>query len=168
MATVREVLTRAGVRVGEAEFARLVADALRDLGPGADDPAAALEADEVAALTSIDADLRRRRRNETDPRADVAASVAAMHADTLSVSEVAQRLGIDTSRVRHRLAARTLLGIRRTEGWRLPSWQFGVDGHPLPGLQRVLRAVPADTPPLVVAKFFAAPQPELVIDGDSF
>jgi hypothetical protein len=166
MATVHEVLTRAGVRVDEAEFARLVDEALREIGPAVDDPTEALTADETAALTSVGADLRRRRRTETDPRADAAASTAAVLADTLSVTEVAARLGIDTSRVRHRLAARTLLGIRRTGGWRLPSWQFGVDGLPLSGLQRVLRALPADMPPLVVARFFAVPQPELTLAGD--
>jgi hypothetical protein len=165
MTTVIEVLSRAGVRVSEAEFARLVDEALREIGPGADDPSAVLSHDDVAALTSVGADLRRRRRSEADPRAAAAASTAAVLADTLSVAEVAGRLGIDASRVRHRLAARTLLGIRRTGGWRLPSWQFGTDGQPLPGLQRVLRALPADMPPLVVARFFATTQPELTVGG---
>ena len=165
MATVREVLNRAGVQVDEAEFARLVEEALREIGPAADAPADVFGTDELAALTAVGADLRRRRRNETDPRAGAAASTAAVLADTVSVAEVAERLGVDTSRVRHRLASRTLLGIRRTGGWRLPSWQFGADGLPLPGLQRVLRALPDDMPPLVVARFFAAPQPELSLDG---
>jgi hypothetical protein len=82
-------------------------------------------------------------------------------ADTLTVAEAARGLGVDTSRVRHRLAARTLLGIRRTDGWRLPSWQFGADGRPLPGLEKVLRALPPETPAVVVARFFLSPQPEL-------
>jgi hypothetical protein len=163
MVTVVDVLSRAGVRVSEAEFARLVEEALRDIGPGADDPRAALDRADADALAEVAADLRPRRRNEADPRASAAATTAAVLADTLSVGEVAERLGIDTSRVRHRLAARTLVGFRRTGGWRLPTWQFGPDGQPLPGLPRVLRALPAQTHPVVVAHFFATPQPELAV-----
>lgn len=164
MTAIGEVLHRAGLSVSEAEFARLVGAALEELGGApATDPRAALAADEVAALESIGADLRPRRRGEADPRAASAAAIAAVLADALPVAEVARRLGIDTSRVRHRLAARTLLGIRRTDGWRLPRWQFGDDGLPLPGLAKVLRALPADAHPLVVARFFATPQPELVL-----
>src|SRR3954468_5512359 len=163
MATVVEVLSRAGVRVSEAEFARLVADALRELAPAADDPRAVLGDDVAAALDAVGADLRPRGRREADPRAGAAAATAAVLADTLTVAEVAQRLRGAASRVRHRLAARTLLGIRRTDGWRLPTWQFGADGLPLPGLERVLRAMPA-AHPVVVARFFSAPQPELVLD----
>ena len=164
MATVADVLERAGVGVSETEFARLVEAALTELGPEpTGDPRAGLTADEAAALEAVGADLRPRRRRETDPRAGSAAAVAAVLADTLSVTEVARRLGVDASRIRHRLAAHTLVGIRRTGGWRLPRWQFGVDGLPLPGLPVVMRALPADAHPLVVAQFFATPQPELVL-----
>jgi hypothetical protein len=163
MSTVGDVLSQAGVRVSEAEFARLVEDALREIGPGADDPRAALAPSDVAALVEVAADLRPRRRNEADPRAAAAATTAAVLADTLSVGEVAARLGIDASRVRHRLAARTLVGFRRTGGWRLPTWQFGPDGQPLPGLPRVLRALAPQTHPTVLAHFFATPQPELTV-----
>lgn len=162
MTALADVLSRAGVRVGEEQFAALVADALRDLGPApADDPAAALGEAEQVALAAVGADLRPRRRGEADPRAAAAAAHAAVLADTLSVAEVAARLGIDGSRVRHRLAERKLLGVRRSDGWRLPTWQFGPDGLPVPGLERVLRAFAAGTPPVVTARFFLTPQPEL-------
>src|SRR4051812_3455547 len=115
MSTIGEVLDRAGVAVSEAEFARLVAAVLAELGPEpAPDPREALTAGEQAALEAVAADLRPRRRKEADPRAASAAAVAAVLADGLPVGEVSRRLGIDPSRVRHRLADRTLLGIRRT------------------------------------------------------
>src|SRR5437764_6294176 len=140
--TVAEVLADAGVRLSEAEFSRLVASVLAEFGPApADDPAAALTAHEVAGLEAVAADLRPRRPRERDPRGDAAATYAAVLAGALPVAEVARRLGIDASRVRHRLAGRQLLGIRRTDGWRLPGWQFGVDGQPLPGLEQVMRAL---------------------------
>lgn len=166
MATVSGVLSRAGVRVTEAEFARLVGEVLAELGPpAADDPATALSSDELAALQAVGADLRARRKREPDPRAVAAAAYAGVLAASVPVSEVARRLGVDPSRVRHRLSRRQLVGIRRTDGWRLPEWQFGADGRPLPGLERVLRAMPDATHPVVVARFFLTPQPELVVDG---
>jgi hypothetical protein len=168
MSAIGDVLARAGVRVSEEEFAALVADVLSELGPApVDDPAGSLTADEAAALSAVGADLRPRGRRERDPRAAAAAGYAGVLADALPVGEVARRLGVDPSRVRHRLADRKLLGVRRTDGWRLPSWQFGADGRPLPGLERVLRAMPAATHPVVVARFFASTQPELVVDGRS-
>jgi hypothetical protein len=160
--TIADVLAGAGVRVSEAEFARLVASVLAEVGPApVEDPASVLTPEEVAGLQAVDADLRPRGARERDPRADAAATYAAVLAGALPVAEVARRLGIDTSRVRHRLAARQLLGIRRTDGWRLPAWQFGVDGHVLPGLELVLRALPGDVHPVVIARFFASPAPEL-------
>jgi hypothetical protein len=160
--TIADVLAGAGVRVSEAEFARLVASVLAEVGPApAENPASVLTPDEVAGLEAVDADLRPRGARERDPRADAAATYAAVLAGALPVGEVARRLGIDSSRVRHRLASRQLLGIRRTDGWRLPAWQFGVDGHVLPGLEQVLRALPADVHPVMIARFFASPAPEL-------
>jgi hypothetical protein len=160
--TVAEVLSRAGVGVSEREFAALVASVLDELGPPpADAPRDALTAEQARALDAIGADLAPRRRRERDPRVDAAATYAAVLADALGVGDVATRLRIDPSRVRHRLAKRQLVGIRRADGWRLPRWQFGADGEPLPGLERVLRALPADAHPVVVARFFATPVPEL-------
>ena len=162
--TLAEVLSRAGVDVSEGEFAALVASVLDELGPApADSPRDALTAEQAGALSAIGADLAPRRRREREPRADAAATYAAILVDTLWVGEVAARLHIDASRVRHRLARRQLVGIRRADGWRLPKWQFGADGAPLPGLERVLRALPADVHPVAVARFFATAVPELRI-----
>jgi hypothetical protein len=166
MPTVAEVLAESGVLVSEAEFARLLADVLRELGPEpAADPREALSTAEAEALAAVGADLRRRSKRDGDPLAAAAAGYAGLLAAAWSVNDVAARLAVDPSRVRHRLAARTLLGIRRTDGWRLPAWQFGPDGRPLAGLERVLRALPAQVHPLSVAGFFTSPQPELVVDG---
>lgn len=162
--TLAEVLAHAGVRVSEEEFARLVESVLAEVGPAAlDDPTQGLDADQIAGLEAVQADLRPRGRRERDPRADAAAGYAAVLAGSLTVGQAAQALGVDTSRVRHRLAARQLLGVRRTDGWRLPVWQFGVDGHPLPGLEQVLRVLPADVHPVALSRFFVSPAPELRI-----
>jgi hypothetical protein len=160
--TVAEVLRQAGVGVSEPEFAALVAAVLDEFGPPpADSPRDALTAEQADALAAIDADLAPRRRRERGARADAAAIHASVLVDTFWVGEVAARLEIDTSRVRHRLARRQLVGIRRTDGWRLPRWQFGADGRPLPGLEQVLRALPVEIHPVVLARFFATAVPEL-------
>jgi hypothetical protein len=162
--TVAEVLSHAGVAVTEREFAALVGSVLAELGPPpAEAPLDALTPEQARALAAIDADLAPRRRRERDPRADATATYAGVLAGTLTVGAVAAKLGIDTSRVRHRLARRQLVGIRRTDGWRLPTWQFGADGAPLPGLERVLRALPADVHPVTLARFFATAVPELTV-----
>jgi len=160
--TLADVLAHAGVRVSEQEFARLVESVLAELGPvPLDDPASGLSADEVAGLEAVRADLRPRRPRERDPRADAAATYAAVLAASLSVADVARALGVDSSRVRHRLAAGQLLGVRRTDGWRLPAWQFGVDGRPLPGIERVLRVLSGEVHPVAASRFFLTPIPEL-------
>lgn len=162
--TVADVLSAAGVEVSEREFAALLAEVLDELGPrAAEAPRDALTAEQADALAAVGADLAPRRRRERDPDADAAVTYAGVLVDTFWVGEVAARLQIDASRVRHRLARRQLVGIRRADGWRLPKWQFGADGAPLPGLERVLRALPANVHPVVVAGFFATAAPELRI-----
>jgi hypothetical protein len=165
MTSLGAVLTNAGVKVSERRFAALVEAALSELGrAGADDPGSALGADEVAALTAVDADLSPRRPREVDARAGAAAAYAALLADALPVAEVARRLRIDPSRVRHRLARRQLIGIRRPDGWLLPAYQFGADGRLLPGIERVASAVmDTGSHPVAVARFLATPTPELTV-----
>lgn len=163
MATLSDVLSRNGLQVSEERFADLVQQALAEIGgPGPVDPAEVLTSDDMEALTAVKADLAPRGAREPDPRAAGVAAYAALLADTLSVAAVAERLGIDPSRVRHRLLKRQLLGIRQPRGWLLPAYQFGADGRLLPGLERV--AVVLDgAHPVVVARFFASPQAELVV-----
>jgi hypothetical protein len=165
MTSLGAVLSKAGVKVSERRFAQLVGQALSELGsPGANDPGSALGADEVAALTAIDADLSPRRPREPDARAGAAAAYAALLADALPVAEVARRLGIDPSRVRHRLARHQLIGIRRPDGWLLPAYQFGADGQLLPGIERVAAAVMATgSHPVAVARFLATSTAELTV-----
>lgn len=76
--------------------------------------------------------------------------------------EAAKTLGVDDSRIRHRLKEGRLTGWK-DQGWRLPAWQFAGSGV-LPGLEVVLRAVPEDQPALVVAAFMSTPQTDLMIN----
>jgi hypothetical protein len=165
MTAVGTLLRQHGLRIDEASFARLVEEALADIGPaGVDDPAGALSEGDAEALRAVGADLSPRRRREGDPRSSGAAAAVAVLADALTVSQVAERLGIDPSRVRHRLADGGLVGIKRGRGWLVPAWQFGPDGAPLPGLTAVAPSL-AQLHPVVAASFAATPQPELTGPG---
>lgn len=160
---LENVLARAGLRISPAEFLALVEDAARRLSPPHPEPAQYFSPDQQAALADVDLDLSPHREDEGDYRARTVAEHAVLADSALTVVEAARRLGVDDSRIRHRLKERRLTGWK-DQGWRLPAWQFTGTGV-LPGLDVVLRAVPADQPPLVVAAFMSTPQPDLPING---
>ncbi|NIH81121.1 DNA-binding protein [Amycolatopsis viridis] len=161
---LENVLAKAGLRIDAEDFLSLVEDAARRLSPPHPDPASFFGPGQRAALTAAGLDLSPRRDDETDGRAASVAAYAVLAESALTVTEAAQRLDVDPSRIRHRLAERRLTGWKDQGGWRLPSWQFGEHG-PLPGLDLVLAAVPDDQPALVVAAFMNSTQPDLEIGG---
>lgn len=159
---LEHVLAKAGLKVDANEFLNLVEDAARRLSPPNPDPSHYFSADQRAALTDVGLDLSPRDENEPDFRARTVAAHAVLADSALSVLEAAKALGVDDSRIRHRLKEGRLTGWK-DQGWRLPAWQFTGSGV-LPGLEIVLRAVPEDQPALVVAAFMSTPQTELVIN----
>jgi hypothetical protein len=161
---LENVLARAGLRVSPGQFLNLVEDAARQLSPPNPNPADYFTPDQRAALTEVGLDLRPRRSDEVDSRARTVAAQAVLRDSALSVTDAAAMLGVDTSRIRHRLAAGRLIGWKDRGGWRLPAWQFTGSGV-LPGLETVLAAIPDDQPPLVVAAFMTTPQVDLPISG---
>ncbi|WP_132124088.1 DNA-binding protein [Actinocrispum wychmicini] len=158
------VLAKAGLRSSPDEFLGLVEDAARRLSPPNPNPAEYFSADQRETLTEVGLDLRPRQPHEPDSRARAVAAQAVLRDSALTVSDAADTLKVDTSRVRHRLAAGRLVGWKDRGGWRLPAWQFTGSGV-LPGLEIVLAALPNDQPPLVVAAFMTTPQEDLQIGG---
>jgi hypothetical protein len=157
------VLAEAGLRVDAREFVRLVADAARRIAPPHSTPSDYFSEEQQRVLTDVGLDLRDAQEGESDPRARSVATATAFAETSYSVAEAAQRLGVDTSRIRHRLKEGKLLGWKE-RGWRLPAWQFTERGT-LPGLEIVLRNVPDDQPQLVVAAFMTTPQSDLELHG---
>lgn len=162
-AALETVLAEAGLRINSGEFLRLVADAARKISPPQTSPADYFSPSQQRVLSDVGLDLSTYREDEADPRAKPVAAAAVLADSSHSVAEAAALLGVDTSRVRHRLKEGRLTGWK-DKGWRLPTWQF-VESGALPGLDVVLRAIPDDQPQLMVAAFMNTPQPDLEING---
>ncbi len=87
-------------------------------------------------------------------------------ANAVPLAAVAGRLGVTDGRLRQRIAKRELFAIQgRRVGWRVPTWQIDGDGL-VPGVGKVLKALPDDAHPLTVSTFFLTPNPDLSIEGE--
>ena len=134
--------------------------------------AASLSTEEVEALRSVGARGLDARPDELDRmnRANllaVTAEYARMVATADTARGVAERLDVSLSRVRQRVAERSLHAIDGPSGRVFPRFQFGPVG-PLPGLERVLTAIRPGAHPIVVERFFVHPTLDLesdVVDG---
>ncbi|MFI7678934.1 DNA-binding protein [Actinophytocola sp. NPDC049390] len=160
MSALRSALARAGLRVEADEFVALVEDAAKRLSPVDPRPGDYFSVEQRAVLGSVGLDLSPQRHGERDVRARTVALQAVLRDTALTVAGAAERIGVDASRIRHRLAEGQLVGWKDRGGWRLPVWQF-TDDDVLPGLATVLADVPADQPALVVAAFMTTPQAAL-------
>ncbi|HJQ45431.1 MAG TPA: DNA-binding protein [Amycolatopsis sp.] len=161
---LRDTLAKAGLRVDEEEFLALVEEAASRLAPANPVPAQYFTVSQREALTEAGLDLSPQREGEPDARARSVAAHAVLANSALTATAAARTLGVDASRIRHKLSAGRLAGWKDHSGWRLPAWQF-TDCGTLPGLDVVLAAVPGDQPALVVAAFMTTPQDDLLI-GD--
>lgn len=162
------ILERAGISVGTDELERLLNEAVLHWVPPYAPPDArrGLPSATQKALQAVGVspgDLAPMLPDE--PRADLeaAAEHAGLAASALTVSQAAARLGVDPSRIRQRLAARTLLGIRVEGSWRLPRFQFTDDGRrPIPGFGSIAPHL-TELHPLDVATWFTTPHGDLVL-----
>lgn len=162
---LKEALARAGLRIDASEFLHLVESTARKLTPPDPNPAGYFSGEQRKMLTDVGLDLTPLDDDEPDNRARTVAAHAVFAEGALSVTDAATTLGVDDSRIRHRLAQGRLSGWKEPGGgWRIPAWQFTNSGV-LPGLETVLRATPRDQPALVVAAFMSTPQDDLVINS---
>lgn len=97
------------------------------------------------------------------------ADTALLTKGALSTDEVAERLGISTSSVRHRKRDGSLYALPAEGGLRFPRWQFEkTDGswRVVPHLKQVLAALPDGLHPLMVSEFFTFPRHWLTINDE--
>jgi hypothetical protein len=78
---------------------------------------------------------------------------AVLRAKGLTTHEAAKRLGVNDSRVRQRLAALALYGIKAGDAWRLPAFQFARK-ELIPGIDRVFPRLPKSLNPVAVYRWF--------------
>jgi hypothetical protein len=158
---------RAGLTVVPADLERLIQEAVaRTLPPRPPtDARTELTDQELCFLESsgVDlADLSPTDRGADSPLTRTAADDAALMATALTVSAMADRLGIDMSRVRQHLTRHTLYGIKDGRSWRIPLFQLGDDGQTLvPGLHQVAPHW-AGAHPIEVARWFTLPHVDLI------
>jgi hypothetical protein len=130
-------------------------------------PASDLSASEVAALRSVGAfSDEAPSEADNDPLIKSQAQYMALLEESLSAAEAAKLLHVDVSRVRQRLRERSLFGIEHEGSWRLPRFQFE-RRVVIPGLARILKALPPDLFPLDVVDWFALPDSDLQLDSDT-
>lgn len=97
-----------------------------------------------------------------------AAAQVLMNSSSLTAAEVAENLGLSASTIRHYKAERKLYSYLANGRLLFPTWQFTRKGNrALPGLDRVLGALPDDLHPQAMAGFFQTPKPDLVINGEA-
>lgn len=120
-----------------------------------------LTAAEIDVLRAGGFDPEPRAESPLDPLARTAAEYAALLKTSLTAREAAERLGVDVSRIRQRLAERSLYGFRHDGKWHIPIWQF-VDHGLLPNLGAVVARLDADLHPVAVTRWFLTPDPDLV------
>jgi hypothetical protein len=162
--TLVEMLEAVGVTEEEAQ------EVMREEIAAARRPVAALSAEQADFLALHGGiELPSRTRDQEGKVLGLASleNTAALVATSIPVKEAADRMGLDPSRVHHRIGDRALYAYKFGARLRLPLWQFQADWTPLPNLRAVLVALPPDLHPLAVNGFMASPNSDLEIDGES-
>lgn len=151
----------------ESEVREMIAHSLATL------PVGLTESEPTREFTEAEADVLERGGltlkpySGTDAASRVAAGYAAMLSLALTEAEVEEMLGIGASRVRQRVADRSLYAVTIGRARRFPAFQFH-DRNLIPGIGNVLKAMPRDLHPLEVETWLTRPDPDLTIeDGEA-
>jgi hypothetical protein len=87
--------------------------------------------------------------------------------ESFTLAKAAKILGVNPSRLRQRLAERTLYGFKEERSWRIPTFQFDAKRKKLVrGIDHVAPKIRADAHPLAVARWFTKQHQDLVVGDD--
>ncbi len=153
--------------VDEEEFAAALVEFADRAGPLAVTdirPADYFADAQQATLAKLGASLRPLRPNDLGPVAGLAAAHAELVKHSVSVAIVAKRLGVDPSRVRQRIYARSLYAFKPRGAWLVPAFQLA-RRKLVPGLDRVVAELSPMLHPVAVSRWFTTPNVDLVL-GD--
>jgi len=162
-----DLLHRAGIEQSPEAFEEAVRRVIESM-PAAESRMASYEEltpADVEALQRGGFNLEHVDYGVDDPYLRGKAIYAVLVAGGLSVAAVAAMLHVDESRVRQRLAKRTLYGVKLDGGWRLPTFQFHAD-RLIPGIDAVLAALDPSLHPVTVYQWFTLPNVDLVLGGE--
>jgi predicted flap endonuclease-1-like 5' DNA nuclease len=162
----RAFLIAHGLRIDPGELDQMVVRALETLPRTLyGDANRELSEADREVLEAGAADLEVRYDEGNDPLAEAIAETAALLRTSLTTAEAAARLEVDVSRIRQRLADRTLFGLRHGNTWLIPSFQL--DGDRLvPGIDEVLPHLDPEIHLLALFRWFTLPSPDLQLDGE--
>lgn len=164
--TLHEVLERR-FGVDEGEFAAALVEFADRAGPLAlvdVRPADYFGPEQQSALRRIGASLQPMRPAELGPIAGLAAAYAQLVATSATVAGVAHHLGVDASRVRQRIYARSLYAFKHRGVWMIPNFQMDDDGL-VAGADLAVHRLPLSLHPVAVARWFTTPNSDLLL-GD--
>jgi len=167
-AEIEAALADADIKLDVAGFIAMLRSALRSAGSNRvqADPRTQVTTAEQALLRQGGLAVSRDVSAYDRVRAETAAATAALLAQSLTTAEVAERLGVDPSRVRQLLAARQLLASRDGGEWRIPGLQFTGD-RLVPNIGTVVQALPAELPLYGAATWLTSPDPDLEFRGQA-
>ncbi|MGH9245321.1 MAG: hypothetical protein ACRD29_13590 [Acidimicrobiales bacterium] len=165
---LHEVLERR-FGVDEDEFAAALVEFADRAGPLALidlRPADYFGAPQRATLRRLGASMEPLRADALGPVAGLAAARGELVKHSLRVAKVAKRLGVDTSRVRQRIYARSLYAFKHRRAWLVPAFQ--VDGRELvAGLDVVVAELSPLLHPVAVSRWFTTPNADLLLGDES-
>lgn len=158
-----------GLAMSEDQFFALVRETFEGVA-GKDlyaTPALELPAEELALLREGGFSFQRDFAGNQDPALRGALEFTALIASALSSRDAARLLGVNASRIRQRLTARTptLYGVKQRGEWLLPKFQFAGKAE-VPGLDQVVPKLDPTLNPVAVARWFHSPNPDLIVEAD--
>ncbi|MGH3492169.1 MAG: helix-turn-helix domain-containing protein [Sciscionella sp.] len=164
VAGLTEVLQRHRVGLSDAEVVAELDAALSAASDAGATPLSTGETDFLRTHAGPHAasaiDTRSPGRERTERGRAITQRLADAIAGSWSIAETAQLLGVDRSRISHRLKTGTLWAFSLGRHRRIPRWQITAAGETLPGLAVVVPAIPAGLDPQALDAFVHTAQPD--------
>lgn len=119
-----------------------------------------------STLRRLGASLQPLRPGDLGPIAGLAAAHAEVVSKSVTVAALAKRLGVDSSRVRQRIYARSLHAFKHRRVWLIPAFQ--IEGRELvPGVETVAPKLSPALHPVAVSRWFTTANADLALDGEA-
>ncbi|MGI8807894.1 MAG: hypothetical protein ACR2KK_08655 [Acidimicrobiales bacterium] len=163
--TLHELLERR-FGVNAEEFAAALEDFADRVGPLAVvdvRPVDYLGEAQQSTLRKLGASLQPLRADDLGPIAGLAAAHAEVVSQSTTVTALANRLGVDPSRVRQRIYARSVYAFKHHGGWLIPNFQLEPNSV-IPGVEAVVWKLSPTLHPVAASRWFTTPNSDLILE----